>query len=111
MPAEIATAMSNDPAMQAVAATMPYDFAVIGNISRGGTIPEDRVRAVAIPTLVVSGGTSPDFFRDTAERITKLLTHGTHTVLDGHDHAAPPDVVAPVVADFLTQGPLGPLER
>ncbi len=101
MAPEMVEGISSDPNMQAVAPTMPYDFEVMGDLSRGGTIPEDLVRAIGIPTLVIGGGASPDFFRDTATRIVEILPHGEHTVLEGQDHGAPPDVVAPVVAEFL----------
>jgi pimeloyl-ACP methyl ester carboxylesterase len=37
---------------------------------------------MAIPTLVLSGGTSPDFFRDTATRIAELLPNAQHEVLE-----------------------------
>lgn len=102
MPREMIEEMSSDPSMQAVVPTMPYDFEVMGDASRGGTIPEDIVRAVTVPTLVIAGGASPDFFRHTATRLAELLPDARHTVLEGHDHGAPADVVAPVVADFLT---------
>jgi pimeloyl-ACP methyl ester carboxylesterase len=102
MPPEMVEGMSSDPKMLAVAPTMPYDFEVMGDVSRGVTIPEDLVRAIGIPTLVISGGASPDFFRDTAARIAEVLPNGKHTVLEGHDHGAPADVVAPVVAGFFT---------
>ena len=104
MPPEMVEGMSSDPKMHAVAPTMPYDFEVMGDISRGGTIPEELVRAIGVPTLVIAGGASPDFFRDTAARIAGILPNGKLTVLDGQDHGAPADVVAPVVAEFLTKG-------
>jgi pimeloyl-ACP methyl ester carboxylesterase len=102
MPPEMAEGASGDPKMLALAPTMPYDFEVMGDISRGGTIPEDLVRSIDIPTLVIAGGASPDFFRDTAGRIADLLPNGKHVVLEGQDHGAPADVVAPVVAEFFT---------
>jgi pimeloyl-ACP methyl ester carboxylesterase len=101
MPPEMAEGMSSNPDMQAVAPTMPYDFEVMGDFT-GGTIPEEIVRAINIPTLVIAGGASPEFFRDAATRIAAILPHGEHTVLEGQDHGAPADVVAPVVAEFLT---------
>lgn len=101
MPPEMVEGTSSDPKMQALAPTMPYDFAVMGDDSRGGTIPEDLVRAIDIPTLVIAGGASPEFFRDAAARIVELLPNGNQTLLEGQDHGAPADVVAPVVADFL----------
>jgi pimeloyl-ACP methyl ester carboxylesterase len=102
MPREMAEGMSSDPKMQAVAPTMPYDFEVMGDVNSGGTIPEGLVRAIGVPTLVIAGGASPDFFRDTAARIADMLPNGTYTVLEGQDHAAPADVVAPEVAKFFT---------
>jgi pimeloyl-ACP methyl ester carboxylesterase len=106
MPPEMAEGASGDPKMLALAPTMPYDFEVMGDINRGGTIPEDLVRAISIPTLVIAGGASPDFFRVTAARIAETLPNGKHTVLEGQDHGAPADVVAPVVADFFTASSL-----
>ena len=100
MPAEMAEGAAHDPRMLALAPTMPYEFAVMGD-HHGGTIPTERVRALRMPTLVILGGASPDFFRGTAERIVELLPDGRLTVLDGQDHGAPADVVAPVVADFV----------
>ncbi|PSL02092.1 pimeloyl-ACP methyl ester carboxylesterase [Haloactinopolyspora alba] len=101
MPPEMVEQASTNPSMQAIAVTMPYDFDVMGDFDRGGAVPEELVRAVRIPTLVISGGASPDFFRDAAAHITELLPNGISAVLEGHDHGAPADVVAPVVADFL----------
>ena len=100
-PAEVVAGMTADPAMLAVAPTMNHDFAVMGD-PEGGTIPEDLVRGIDVPALVVAGGASPEFFRDTAARLADLLPRATSVVLDGQDHGAPADVVAPVVADFVT---------
>jgi pimeloyl-ACP methyl ester carboxylesterase len=104
MPPEMVEGMSGDPRMRAVAPTIPYDLEVMGDISRGGTIPEDLVRAISMPTLVIAGGASPDFFRDAATRIAEILPNGAYTVLDGQDHGAPADVVAPVVTEFISTG-------
>jgi pimeloyl-ACP methyl ester carboxylesterase len=82
----------------------PRLFALFGlpsEHSGGGTVPVDLVRVINIPTLVIAGGASPDFFRDTATRIADLLPDSEYTVLDGADHGAPADVVAPAVAEFL----------
>lgn len=101
VPPEVVAEMSADPTKQALAPTMPYDIAVMGEIDRGGAIPEDRVRSITIPTLLLAGGASADFFRDTAARLAELLPDATYIVLDGQDHGADPRVVAPVVAVFL----------
>lgn len=103
VPPEMVEGMLSDPAILAMAPTMRYDIEVMGELGRGGTLPEDLVRAIKVPTLVIAGGESPDFFRDTASRIANLLPGATYVVLEGQDHGAPPEVVAPVVASFLNQ--------
>jgi pimeloyl-ACP methyl ester carboxylesterase len=96
----VVEALRTNPSMLAIARTMPYDFEVMGDFT-GGTIPEALVRAIDIPTLVLAGGVSAGFLRSTADRIADLLPQGTRALLDGHDHDAPGEVVAPVVAEFL----------
>ena len=103
VPPDVLEGMLSDPAILAMAPTMRYDIEVMGELRRGGTLPEDLVRAIKVPTLVIAGGASPDFFRDTASRIANLLSGATYVVLEGQDHGAPPEVVAPVVASFLNQ--------
>lgn len=98
---DVVAQMSTDPDMQALAPTMRYDFEVMGEIRQGGVVPEDLVRAVSIPTLVLAGSASPDFFRDTAARIAGLLPDGECRVLAGQDHVASAQAVAPVVTEFL----------
>lgn len=101
LPDEVLAGITADPAMVAVAPTMPYDLMAMGDLDAGGAVPEDLVRSVAVPTLVVAGGASPAFFRTTAERLATLLPHAELAVLDGADHGAEAGVVAPVVARFL----------
>jgi pimeloyl-ACP methyl ester carboxylesterase len=101
VPPDVVAEWSGDPRMLAMAPTMLYDYEVMGDFE-GGTVPEHHVRTVSVPTLVLAGGTSLEFFRDTASRIAELLPDGRYVVLEGQDHDADPEVVAPVVADFVT---------
>jgi pimeloyl-ACP methyl ester carboxylesterase len=100
---EMAEELSQDPAMQAVAPTMLYDFEVMGYTDRGAAIPEQAVRSIDIPTLLLSGDASPSFLRDTASQIVRLLPEGELTVLQGADHGAPAEVVGPVVMEFFSR--------
>jgi pimeloyl-ACP methyl ester carboxylesterase len=102
LPPEMAEEASKDPKLLALATTMPYDYEVVGDSSRGGAVPEELVRALTMPTLVISGSASPAFFQDTAARVAELLPNGEHIVLEGQDHDASADAVAPVVAEFIT---------
>jgi hypothetical protein len=52
-------------------------------------------------TIGVAIDEDPDCFRETAYRIVELLPDGRLTALEGQDHAASAEVVAPVVAEFV----------
>ncbi len=106
MPPEVLETMSNDPGMQAVAPTMVYDIEVMGD-DNGGGIPERLARDLPVPTLVLAGEESGDFFMETALRITGLLPDGRMKVLEGADHGAPAELVAPVLEEFLIGSRVG----
>lgn len=101
LPPDAVEAAATDPTMLARAASMAYDIAAMGETETGGAVPVALVGAVRVPTLVIAGGASPEFFRLRAERLVGLLPDAEALVLDGQDHGAPPDVVAPAVADFV----------
>lgn len=106
-PDEVVASMAADPRMLRLATTMPYDHAVMGDFDEGGAIPVATVRRVAIPTLVLAGTASPDFFLDAARRIAELLPDGRLHQLDGADHGAPAAVVAPAVGAFAREPATG----
>lgn len=101
MPDEAIKDIRTDPTMLAIAPTMVYDHEVMGDFEQGGTIPLELVKTIRIPTLVIAGGASPDFFRDAATRIAEILPQGKLIILDGQDHGASAEVVAPVVSAFF----------
>lgn len=101
MPPPMVEGAQADPDMLAVAPTMPYDHAVMGDIERDGVIPAERFGAIAQPTLVLAGTESPDFFLDAARKLTEVLPSATLELLQGCDHGAPAEAVAPVVTAFL----------
>ena len=98
MPREVLEGIAADPSMLAVAPTMPYDFAVTG---ADGSLPAEGLAAVSVPTLVLAGTASPPFFRRTAEQVTALVPDARLTLLDGADHGAPAELVAPAITAFL----------
>ena len=87
--------------LEAMAPTMAYDSEVMGDISRGGTIPADLLDAVTIPTLVLVGGASPAWMIDVGRQLADALSNGQHRVLEGQEHVVPPEVLVPVLAEFL----------
>lgn len=88
------------PALEALAPTLAYDSAVMDDAG-GGALPADLIGRVAVPALVVAGGESPAWMRDTARRVAGLLPAGAHRVLDGQTHDVAADALAPVLAEFL----------
>jgi pimeloyl-ACP methyl ester carboxylesterase len=104
MPAEVADDLAGDPSMQAGAPTILYDYAILGEQGRGGLTPAEQAGHVCVPALVLAGGASPQFLLDAATRIADALPHGRLRVLDGEEHVVAPEVLAPVVAEFLLTG-------
>lgn len=107
MPEEMVEGMRGEPwwaGMEAVAPTLLYDSRIMGDISRGGTIPTHMLGAVTTPTLVLCGGASPGWMIDVGRRVADGLPDGRLGVLEGREHVVPPEILAPVLAEFFTTG-------
>jgi hypothetical protein len=87
--------------MIALAPTLAYDSAVMGDVESGGAVPVDVATRVTRPGHVLVGGESPPFITEVSRRLADLLPEGSHHVVEGHGHVVPPDVLAPVVAERL----------
>ena len=87
--------------LTALAPTLAYDSAVMGDIDIGGSIPEDVAARVTRPGVVLVGGESPAFMREVGQRLADVLPEGRYRVLEGHGHVVPPDVLAAVVAEHV----------
>lgn len=99
-PAEVIPMMENSPmwaALQALTHTLPYDLALTG----GQGVPVDYLAKIAVPVLVLGGANSPDWFHRTVEATTDAIPGARLIMLDGQDHGAPPEVIAPVLTDFF----------
>jgi hypothetical protein len=68
---------------------------------RGGPLPMDRWKDVAIPTLVIYGGGGPAWSRNAAEALVKLLPHAGRYSLEGQFHTLTPDALTPVLGKFF----------
>ncbi|RAY16133.1 alpha/beta hydrolase [Actinomadura craniellae] len=103
-PPEVIDGMRAEPwwaGAEAMAPTLAYDSAVMGDLTRGGTVPGELLGKVAAPTLVLCGGASYGWMIDMGRRIAAALPDGRYRVLDGHEHVVPPEELAPVLAEFL----------
>jgi pimeloyl-ACP methyl ester carboxylesterase len=93
----------------AVAHTLPYDAAAMGDTQSGKPLPADRWAGITQPTLVVVGGKSPTWLHTGTRALADLLPNSRHRVLEGQTHMVKPKALAPVLADFFGRsvGPAG----
>ncbi|GHI04793.1 hydrolase [Streptomyces cellostaticus] len=84
--------------MEAVAPSLAYDDAVMGD----GLLPRERLASIAVPVLAVAGGASPEWMRVASREIADTVPRGTYRVLEGQTHMVEPDVLGPVLAEFVT---------
>ncbi|MFF3329880.1 alpha/beta fold hydrolase [Streptomyces sp. NPDC002888] len=84
-------------AMEAIAPTLAYDDAVMGD----GLLPRERLASVDVPVLAVAGGESPDWLEQATRAVAEATPRGTYRVLEGQTHMVDPNELAPVLAEFL----------
>ena len=104
-PPQVLPMMENSPmwaGLQALTHTLPYDLALTGDQG----IPADDLAKIAVPVLVLGGANSPDWFHRTVEATADAIPGARLTMLDGQDHGAPPEVLAPLLTGFFL-GSLG----
>lgn len=88
------------PGMTAIAHTLPYDVAVCNN----NELPTDRFATIEVPTLVLGGANSPDWFQNTVRTVAATIPDAQHRLLEGQDHGVAPEVLAPVLTAFFNGG-------
>jgi pimeloyl-ACP methyl ester carboxylesterase len=88
------------PAMEALAHTIAYDVRVMGSNMSGGPLPAEWA-TVTIPTLVLDGGNSPDWARNAVSAVAAAIPGAERRTLDGQEHGAAPEVLAPVLESFF----------
>jgi pimeloyl-ACP methyl ester carboxylesterase len=104
MPQETVDGMHRTPGwagLEAMAHTLAYDSEVMGDIGRDGTIPVELASRVTVPALVLTGGADYPWMIDVGRRLAEAIPNGRHRVLEGQEHAVPPEVLVPVLAEFF----------
>jgi pimeloyl-ACP methyl ester carboxylesterase len=90
------------PAFEAVAPTLAYDAAAMGEEA---DVPRARAAEVTVPALVLDGGASPPFMHTTAVALAKAMPHGQQRTLEGQTHNVDPAVLVPVLTEFFLGTP------
>ncbi|MEV2254509.1 alpha/beta hydrolase [Streptomyces sp. NPDC050147] len=102
LPPEVLAHMSQDPAMLANSPTLLHDpFEVMSAHSRGGRSPTEQAGSVSCSALVLAGGASPEWMIDAARTIADALPAGHFRLLEGQEHVVSPEILAPVLTEFL----------
>jgi pimeloyl-ACP methyl ester carboxylesterase len=105
MPPEMVEGMLESPmvaSMEPLAHTVSYDGRVMLRGSmHGEPLPAEWRDSVTVPTLVMDGGNSPEWVRNSATALVRLLPDVTYRTLEGQDHAASAEAIAPVLEEFL----------
>jgi len=103
MPAEHLEGMRQHPMWpmwEAVAPTIAYDAAVLGE---DASVPTERAARVAVPALIMDGGASEwPFMRITATALANAMPHAQHRTLEGQTHEVAAKAIAPVLVEFFT---------
>ncbi|HET7029852.1 MAG TPA: alpha/beta hydrolase [Candidatus Limnocylindrales bacterium] len=81
----------------AIAHTLAYDARIMGDYS----VPTETAARVTVPTLILTGGSSFDLFRPTADALVAAMPDGRTAVLDGQEHNVDPAVLGPAIGEFL----------
>lgn len=86
------------PMFEAVAPTLAYDIAIM---SENQWSPPNRFAAIQAPALIMAGGASPAWAHNAAEALRKFIPNAQVRTLEGQDHGATEDVLAPVLIEFF----------
>ena len=87
--------------LKAVAHTLPYDLSIVVPFEQGEPLPDGYYDDVTCSTLVIAGGKSPDYMRNSQAAIAAAVPGARLAVLPGQTHMIKPKVVAPVVTAHL----------
>ena len=87
--------------LEAVAHTLPYDYAVMDGTVHGDPLAREPWASIATPTLVVDGGKSPASLRRAADALAAALPNADRRTLEGQSHNLSMKALAPVLEGFL----------
>jgi pimeloyl-ACP methyl ester carboxylesterase len=89
--------------LKAVAHTLPYDGAIVGDNQRGKPLPTEHWASVTVPALVMDGGESPAWMRHGNRSLANVLPNGRYLTLEGQTHMLKPKAHAPVLVEFFKE--------
>jgi pimeloyl-ACP methyl ester carboxylesterase len=94
------------PKLRAVAHTLAYDFALLGDTQSGGPLPgelREKLASIQVPTLAMAGGKSPNWMHHASKTVASTVQHGEFRVIPGQDHNLGAKALLPVLLEYFTQ--------
>jgi pimeloyl-ACP methyl ester carboxylesterase len=86
------------PMWEAIAHTIAYDAAVLGEEA---AVPTGRAASMTVPTLIMNGGESYPFMHVSATALANAIPGAQHRTLAGQTHEVAAEVLAPVLIEFF----------
>ena len=86
------------PMLEAVAPTIAYDAAAVGE---DAAVPAERAARLHIPALVINGSESYPFMLESGKTLAKAIPNAQYRVLEGQKHEVTPEALAPVLVEFF----------
>jgi pimeloyl-ACP methyl ester carboxylesterase len=106
LPPQVTDGMRGSPMWDwftGLAHTLPYDVALCGP---GMRLPADRIAAITVPVLAISGGASPPWLPAAAQAIADAIPGAQYVTLDGHDHGVlqQPETLSTLLTSYFGPG-------
>ena len=92
------------PMWEAIAPTIAYDAAVLGD---DASVPTSRAARLAVPALIMTGGASYPFMHVAATELARAIPNAKHRTLEGQPHEVAADALGPVLVEFLLDAQSG----
>jgi len=87
--------------MKAVAHTLPYDAAVLGEDCFGRPLDAGQWASIDVPVLVVNGAKSPAWMKTSVKALAGAVPGARHEEVPGQNHMIKASAIAPVISRFL----------
>lgn len=87
--------------LTAVAHTLPYDLAIVGDHQQGKPLPEGLWSTITAPALIMDGGKSPEWMHHATQAVAEAVPGARYRTIAGQNHMVKPGALAPVLTDFF----------
>jgi pimeloyl-ACP methyl ester carboxylesterase len=87
--------------LKAVAHTLPYDIAVMGDTIEGKPLSRSEWASIRTETLVLTGAKSPQRASDAGRALADVLPNARHQALEGQSYNVRMKPLAPILIEFF----------